>query len=155
MGMNKTSWIHVFMGDSHDFTSFTHWTDLRLIFVGFRCHSDHATGWWRGCWYQGVQVRFTCKLPTCSTQVGSWQKMTEQFPKKIGYSRLVGGRMICQQIPFRELTYPTFWKGKLSSKIPSRGDMLVPRRVVEWLVNRWIKSRVFDCSHMHKSLTKS
>ena len=32
-------------------------------------------------------------------------------------------------IPSRELTYPTWGKGKSSSKVPFWGDMLVPRRV--------------------------
>jgi len=32
-------------------------------------------------------------------------------------------------LPSRELTYPTWGKGKSSSKVPFWGDMLVPRRV--------------------------
>ena len=37
-------------------------------------------------------------------------------------------------IPSREPTYPTWGKGKSSSKVPSRGDMLVPTRVCfKWL----------------------
>ena len=32
-------------------------------------------------------------------------------------------------LPSRELTYPTWGKGKSSSKVPWDGDMLVPRRV--------------------------
>ena len=33
-------------------------------------------------------------------------------------------------IPSRELTYPTWGKGKSSSKLPFWGDMLVPWRVI-------------------------
>ena len=34
----------------------------------------------------------------------------------------------------RELTYPTLGKGKSSSKVALGRDMLVPRRVIKWLL---------------------
>ena len=38
-----------------------------------------------------------------------------------------------KSLPSRELTYPTWGKGKSSSKMPFLGDMLVPWRVYSWV----------------------
>jgi len=46
-----------------------------------------------------------------------------RFQKSVGFPYMMW-------IPSRELTYPTWGKGKSSSKVPFLGDMLVPRRVI-------------------------
>ena len=147
-GMNNTSWIHVFMGDFHDFTSFT-----SLDWLIWSVWSSFETGAIQTMRLGGDVAadikEFRCGLVANCQGVArsSWQKMTKQFPKKIGYSRLVGGRMICPQIPFRELTYPTFWKGKYLQKIPFVGSEEGGRMISQQMD----KESSFDCSNMHKS----
>ena len=66
---------------------------------------------------------------------GGWS-----FPKVFGallFSEKVSGK-IQGALPSRELTYPTWGKGKSSSKVPLEWDMLVPWRV-NYLFGREIK----------------
>ena len=51
---------------------------------------------------------------------------------------------IYPEIPSRELTYPTWGKGKSSSKVPFWGDMLVPRKVC---------TKVFQIHHLQLQIT--
>ena len=52
--------------------------------------------------------------------------------------------VILKSLPSRELTYPTWGKGKSSSKVPLKGDMLVPWRVTGWC---WTPNLLLICSH--------
>ena len=46
-------------------------------------------------------------------------------------------------LPARGLTYPTWGKGKSSSKCPFLGDMLVPWRVILWNTSTWQRGLCF------------
>ena len=57
--------------------------------------------------------------------------------RQAGRGTLIFGGNECVLVTlYRELTYPTLGKGKLSSKLTFSGDMLVPRKVVD-LVNTY------------------
>ena len=79
-------------------------------------------------------MRFTSKIkPKESTGKTELPFQRAKFSKGIltpaKISSLIPSENKITKVPSRELTYPTWGKGKPSSKVPLGGDMLVPTKV--------------------------